>query len=225
MTVVNQLGLHARAAARFVHLATRFESQIRVGRDSKVMDGKSIMGILLLAAARGTTITVSADGPDEDARRRGAGRSSSNRDLVRNRGTPERYRRVARRRRRPRARRDSAHAGASGFRSRPDRVARELSALERARQRSREQLEQIRRRIAELHGRRPRGHLRRAAADARRSDARRTGGRRRSRRAGQRRMGGAARARRSSPRSSTTSTIRTCTSARATCTTSPAACA
>ena len=65
MTVVNQLGLHARAAARFVHLATRFESQITVGRDSKVMDGKSIMGILLLAASRGTTITVTADGPDE----------------------------------------------------------------------------------------------------------------------------------------------------------------
>ena len=67
VTVVNQLGLHARAAARFVHLATRFESQIRVGRDSKVMDGKSIMGILLLAAARGTTMTITADGPDEDA--------------------------------------------------------------------------------------------------------------------------------------------------------------
>jgi len=65
VTVVNQLGLHARAAARFVHLATRFESQITVGRDSKVMDGKSIMGILLLAASRGTTITVTADGPDE----------------------------------------------------------------------------------------------------------------------------------------------------------------
>lgn len=65
VTVVNQLGLHARAAARFVHLATRFESQIRVTRDSKVMDGKSIMGILLLAASRGTTITVSAEGPDE----------------------------------------------------------------------------------------------------------------------------------------------------------------
>jgi phosphocarrier protein len=65
VTVTNQLGLHARAAARFVHLATRFESQIRVGRDTKVMDGKSIMGILLLAAARGTTITISAEGPDE----------------------------------------------------------------------------------------------------------------------------------------------------------------
>jgi phosphocarrier protein len=67
VTVVNELGLHARAAARFVHLATRFESQIRVGRNSKVMDGKSIMGILLLAAARGTTLTISAQGSDEGA--------------------------------------------------------------------------------------------------------------------------------------------------------------
>lgn len=63
--IVNPLGLHARAAARFVHLATRFAAQVRVGRDGKVMDGKSIMGILLLAAARGTTLTISADGPDE----------------------------------------------------------------------------------------------------------------------------------------------------------------
>jgi phosphocarrier protein HPr len=65
VTVVNQLGLHARAAARFVHLATRFSSQVRVGRDARVMDGKSIMGILLLAAARGTKITISANGADE----------------------------------------------------------------------------------------------------------------------------------------------------------------
>ena len=65
--VTNQLGLHARAAARFVHLAARYASQIRVKRDAKVMDGKSIMGILLLAAARGTTITISADGADEQA--------------------------------------------------------------------------------------------------------------------------------------------------------------
>lgn len=67
VTVVNQLGLHARAAARFVHLATRFDAQVRVGRDSKMMDGKSIMGILLLAAARGTSLTITADGPDEEA--------------------------------------------------------------------------------------------------------------------------------------------------------------
>ncbi len=65
VVVSNQLGLHARAAARFVHLATRFVSQIRVARDAKVMDGKSIMGILLLAAARGSTITISAEGLDE----------------------------------------------------------------------------------------------------------------------------------------------------------------
>jgi len=65
VTVINPLGLHARAAARFVRLATRFQSQIRVGRSAKVMDGKSIMGILLLAAAKGTTITISADGADE----------------------------------------------------------------------------------------------------------------------------------------------------------------
>jgi phosphocarrier protein HPr len=65
--VSNELGLHARAAARFVHLATQFTSQIRVGRDAKMMDGKSIMGILLLAAARGTLLTITAHGPDEAA--------------------------------------------------------------------------------------------------------------------------------------------------------------
>ncbi len=61
----NRLGLHARAAAKFVHTATRYTSQIRVTRDGKTMDGKSIMGILLLAAAEGTTVTISADGIDE----------------------------------------------------------------------------------------------------------------------------------------------------------------
>jgi phosphocarrier protein len=65
VTVTNQLGMHARAAARFVHLATRFTSHIQVARDEKVMDGKSIMGILLLAAACGTTLTIRAEGVDE----------------------------------------------------------------------------------------------------------------------------------------------------------------
>lgn len=65
VTVVNELGFHARAAAKFVHMATRFSAQVRVGRDARMMDGKSIMGILLLAAARGTTVTVTANGPDE----------------------------------------------------------------------------------------------------------------------------------------------------------------
>ena len=63
--VVNRLGMHARAAAKFVHLATTYEAHVRVGRDNREMDGKSIMGILLLAAARGSTITISADGADE----------------------------------------------------------------------------------------------------------------------------------------------------------------
>jgi len=65
VTVVNQLGMHARAAAKFVHLAARFRAHVRVARDSREMDGKSIMGLLLLAAARGSTITISADGADE----------------------------------------------------------------------------------------------------------------------------------------------------------------
>ena len=63
--VVNQLGMHARAAAKFVHLATRYTARVRVSRDGREMDGKSIMGILLLTAARGTTITISAEGIDE----------------------------------------------------------------------------------------------------------------------------------------------------------------
>jgi len=65
VTVVNQLGMHARAAARFVHLAARFQSRVRVARDSREIDGKSIMGILLLAAARGCNITITAEGTDE----------------------------------------------------------------------------------------------------------------------------------------------------------------
>jgi phosphocarrier protein HPr len=67
VTVVNELGMHARAAAKFVHLATRFQSHVRVAREAREMDGKSIMGILLLAAARGSTITISATGADEGA--------------------------------------------------------------------------------------------------------------------------------------------------------------
>ena len=64
-TIVNPLGLHARAAARFVHAASAFRSRIRVARGSREMDGKSIMGLLLLSAAQGSTITITADGADE----------------------------------------------------------------------------------------------------------------------------------------------------------------
>ena len=66
VTVVNELGMHARAAAKFVHLATRFQATVLVARDARQMDGKSIMGILLLAAACGTTLTISANGSDEE---------------------------------------------------------------------------------------------------------------------------------------------------------------
>ena len=63
--VTNPLGLHARAAARFVGLAARFKSQVRVNRGQRTVDGKSILGLLLLAAARGTELVIAADGADE----------------------------------------------------------------------------------------------------------------------------------------------------------------
>jgi phosphocarrier protein len=65
VTIVNPLGLHARAAARFVHAASAFRSRIRVARGGREMDGKSIMGLLLLSAAQGSTITIRAEGADE----------------------------------------------------------------------------------------------------------------------------------------------------------------
>lgn len=67
VTVTSPLGLHARAAARFVHAASAFQSAIRVGRGGREVDGKSIMGILLLSASQGTEITITADGADEVA--------------------------------------------------------------------------------------------------------------------------------------------------------------
>jgi phosphocarrier protein HPr len=66
LVIRNRLGLHARAAARFVHTASRFRSRVSAGRDGRAMDGKSILGILLLAASQGTTVELSVDGPDEE---------------------------------------------------------------------------------------------------------------------------------------------------------------
>jgi len=63
----NPLGLHARAAARFVHTASRFRSRVTVRRNEKTMDGKSILGILLLAASQGSVLELTADGEDEEA--------------------------------------------------------------------------------------------------------------------------------------------------------------
>ena len=65
LPILNALGLHARAAAKFVHTAGRFAAQIRVARGDREVDGKSIMGLLLLAAAQGSNIRITADGPDE----------------------------------------------------------------------------------------------------------------------------------------------------------------
>lgn len=67
VTVRNRLGLHARAAARFVHAANAFRSRVTVSRDGRTMDGKSILGILLLAASQGTALELGADGEDEAA--------------------------------------------------------------------------------------------------------------------------------------------------------------
>ena len=64
--VVNLLGLHARAAARFVHTASRFNSKITVTKDGTTIDGKSILGILFLAATAGSEILISASGEDEE---------------------------------------------------------------------------------------------------------------------------------------------------------------
>lgn len=65
VTIVNKLGLHARAAAKFVTLASSFASNVRVVRDGQEVNGKSIMGVMMLAASRGSDITVITDGEDE----------------------------------------------------------------------------------------------------------------------------------------------------------------
>jgi phosphocarrier protein len=67
VTIVNKLGLHARAAARFVTEASQFQSEILVRRENKEVNGKSIMGVMMLAASKGTTIEIMAEGKDENA--------------------------------------------------------------------------------------------------------------------------------------------------------------
>ena len=64
--IKNKLGLHARAAAKLVHTSARFKSDIKIRKGDEEVDGKSILGILLLAAGRGSTITVRANGDDEN---------------------------------------------------------------------------------------------------------------------------------------------------------------
>jgi len=66
VTIVNPLGLHARAAARFVRLASQYTATVRVARGSRELDGKSILGLLLLGAARGSTIIIRTEGADAE---------------------------------------------------------------------------------------------------------------------------------------------------------------
>lgn len=65
MTIVNKLGLHARAAAKFVTLASSFNSEIELSNQGKKVNGKSIMGVMMLAAAKGTQLTLHVNGDDE----------------------------------------------------------------------------------------------------------------------------------------------------------------
>jgi len=62
--IINELGLHARAATLFVQTAGRFDAQVEVQKDQTAVDGKSIMGMLMLVASKGSTITVRTQGPD-----------------------------------------------------------------------------------------------------------------------------------------------------------------
>ena len=66
ITIINKLGLHARASAKFVATAARFQSHIDVTKGSQTIDGKSIMGVMMLAANQGSELTLTIDGPDEE---------------------------------------------------------------------------------------------------------------------------------------------------------------
>ena len=66
ITIINRLGMHARAAAKFVSLASNFSSDITLAKDGQSVNGKSIMGIMMLAAAKGVELELYADGDDED---------------------------------------------------------------------------------------------------------------------------------------------------------------
>lgn len=65
LEIRNRLGLHARAAAKLVHTSSRFRSSVKIRKDDEEVDGKSILGILLLAASQGSTIQLICEGEDE----------------------------------------------------------------------------------------------------------------------------------------------------------------
>jgi phosphocarrier protein HPr len=64
--VVNERGLHARASAKFVKLATTFDAEVRVSRDGQTVDARSIMGLMMLAAGPGCTLEIAAEGPEAE---------------------------------------------------------------------------------------------------------------------------------------------------------------
>lgn len=64
--IVNKLGLHARAAAKLTHIASGFASEIWLSRSGRRVNAKSIMGVMMLAAGKGSTVRIEADGPDAD---------------------------------------------------------------------------------------------------------------------------------------------------------------
>ncbi len=66
ITIINKLGLHARAAVKFVNLAKQFDAEIQLTANHRCVNGKSIMGIMMLAASRGTPVVISAEGRDEE---------------------------------------------------------------------------------------------------------------------------------------------------------------
>jgi phosphocarrier protein len=65
LTIINKLGLHARAAAKFVACTTAFSSRIQTGKDGQLIDGKSIMSVMMLAAGKGTVLDFEIEGRDE----------------------------------------------------------------------------------------------------------------------------------------------------------------
>lgn len=65
ITIINKLGLHARASAKFVSTTSRFQSHIDVTKNTQTVNGKSIMGIMMLAASKGSELILQIDGPDE----------------------------------------------------------------------------------------------------------------------------------------------------------------
>lgn len=67
ITIINKLGLHARAAAKLVNVASHFESSVLVEKSATQVNGKSIMGVMMLAVSKGSTIIITVDGDDEEA--------------------------------------------------------------------------------------------------------------------------------------------------------------